>query len=408
MKILHISTSDTGGAGIAALRTHIALLRAGIDSKFLCLYKSSTSVPEVYQYRGSLIRPLKTRILNKLGFAYSNSVLNKRKISGKNGEYEAFTFPTSDFFIHDHQLVREADLLNLHWVAGFIDYPSFFRNIKKPVVWTLHDMNPFLGGFHYLQDRINNIEILGDLDVEIEKVKKDSIDKCSTLHIVTPSKWLGEAARKSIIFKNRPVHDSFLYGIDFEVFKPIRKEVACEALGIPIEGIKILFVADSLLNKRKGFDLLMAALLSLKNQYDISLVTIGHGNNEQLNKAFKCYNLGTLKDAKLINIAYNVADCFVLPSREDNLPNVMLEALACGLPVISFPLGGMAEIIKTGENGILANDVSSEDLAKALQDFLNKRFAFDKEKIRNKAISIFSKDKHALKYLKLYNQIISL
>ncbi|GAA4426780.1 glycosyltransferase [Pontibacter saemangeumensis] len=407
MKVLHISTSDSGGAGIAALRTHIALLESGVKSKFLCLYKSSTSVPEVYQYRTSGISSIKKNILNRFGIKLPNSVLNKRKVKGLRGEYEAFSFPRTDIALHHHFLVKEADIINLHWVANFIDYPSFFSNLKKPVVWTLHDMNPFQGGFHYSKDRENNMNVWGDLESEFENLKVESVKKLSTLHVVTPSKWLGEATKNSKVFSNRPVHESFFYGIDFEVFKPLRKEVACEALGIPVEGIKIFFAADSLLNKRKGFDLLLAALLSLKNHQDINLVTIGHTTDNQLQSNFKCYNLGTLKDAKLINIAYNVADCFVLPSIEDNMPNVMLEALACGLPIISFPVGGMAEVIKTGDNGILAKALSSECLAEAIQGFIDNKFIFQRNEIRDTAFRMFNMKQHADKYIGLYSQIKS-
>ncbi|MER2998304.1 glycosyltransferase [Pontibacter populi] len=407
MRVLHISTSDSGGAGIAALRTHIALLESGTKSKFLCLYKSTTSVPEVYQFHKSNKRSLKKEILNRFGLKLPNAVLNKRSIIGRKGEYEIFTFPRTDLRVHDHKLVKEADIIQLHWIADFIDYPSFFANINKPIVWTLHDMNPFQGGFHYLNDKETNSVIWSDIENDFIKLKKESVDMVPNLHVVTPSNWLGESAKRSTIFRDRPIHGNFYYGIDFEVFKPIKQEIACEILGIPVDGIKILFSADNLLNKRKGFDLLLAALDLLDKNLKLTLITIGSTFNNQVLSHFTCYNLGLIKDERLINIIYNAADCFVLPSREDNFPNVMLEALACGLPIISFPVGGMAEVIQTGENGILAKDLTPESLAEAIQGFIENKYFFQSEKIRAEAMSLFNKKRHAKKYLNLYNEMLT-
>ena len=152
MKIVHISTSDKGGAGIAALRLHKGLLQQNVDSSFLSLFGSGTGeTNSEFNINPSVQLSNLQKIKRKFGLPVTQVERNLRMLKGIKGDYEIFSFPFSDFQIEQHPLVQSADIINLHWVAGLINYPSFFKFIKKPVVWTLHDMNPFMGGFHYME-----------------------------------------------------------------------------------------------------------------------------------------------------------------------------------------------------------------------------------------------------------------
>jgi glycosyltransferase involved in cell wall biosynthesis len=403
LKVLHISTYDYGGAAIAALRLHQGLLKRGIDSKFLSLHKRSYTIPEVYQFSSHVKRSLSFKLLTKFGVAKSQAERNEALIANHKGTFELFSFPSTDFQVHLHPLVDEADIIHLHWISNFIDWPSFFANINKPIIWTLHDMNPFQGGFHYLQDRQENWQNWGDIESNLELQKQNAIAGSKQLKIVAPSEWLRRAAEASKVLSGYPTH-LIRYGLDLDHFRPNEKKMACKVLNINSESVNLFFMADSLSIARKGFEVLLQALALLPLTQKITLITIGKLESPITIAGFEHIHLGSINDARLIGIALCTADCLILPSREDNLPNVMLEALACGIPVISPPVGGMAEVITTGENGILARDMSAEGLSQAINDFIKNKYLFDKNIIRQYAENNFSDIKQAMRYLELYKE----
>jgi glycosyltransferase involved in cell wall biosynthesis len=104
-------------------------------------------------------------------------------------------------------------------------------------------------------------------------------------------------------------------------------------------------------------------------------------------------------------LAYAAADAFVIPSREDNLPNVMIEALACGTPVIGFPIGGVQETIRHEVNGLLADEVSSEALSNAIMDF--NRCAIKPNEIRKFAENYYHPKTQAQKYIEVYKSCLA-
>jgi len=142
--ILHISTTDLGGAANSAIRLHKGLLDVGVDSNFLFLDQHASSIPKSNHWKRKKLR-IEQRLRRKLGLykTLENKQLNK--ISKLSTDYEVLHFPTSSFDITQHLLVQECDIINLHSVAGFLDYSSFFSKVNKPLVWTLHDMHPVMG-----------------------------------------------------------------------------------------------------------------------------------------------------------------------------------------------------------------------------------------------------------------------
>ncbi|MDH5382534.1 MAG: glycosyltransferase, partial [Cyclobacteriaceae bacterium] len=174
MKIIHLTTSTSGGAGIATVRLHHALLECGVNSSILCL-KSTWPFPRnVIQYTES--NPLVKRLWYRLKrLIFKNSVqVYGSKAAMLSSQMEIFTLPYSNFKPEKHPSIISADIIHLHWVAGFIDYLSFFRSINKPVVWTFHDMNPFLGGVHYTGDLLNQTPELAKLEKKFQSEKRHS------------------------------------------------------------------------------------------------------------------------------------------------------------------------------------------------------------------------------------------
>jgi glycosyltransferase involved in cell wall biosynthesis len=265
-------------------------------------------------------------------------------------------------------------------------------------------MNPFQGIFHYKQDEITNSAIARLIDRQVIKLKTKSIrSRKKDLTLVAPSKWLLKAATQSKVFKN--VTGCYIpYPLDMEIFNPKYNYSLKNSLNILPDQTVFLFVAQKTDNLRKGFDLLIDALKKI-NQKKITLLVIGNSDSLALNDSQVIF-LGTIVDEQKLSTYYSIADAFIIPSREDNLPNVMLESLACGTPIISFDLGGMAEIIENDFNGLKAKIVESKELTNVLNEFIKTKGNFSRDIIRNFALENFSEDSIAKKYEDTYKQLL--
>lgn len=205
MKVLLVNTFDRGGAAQACIRLHLALLREGISSKLLLLDKSDFTIPETYQFQHKLqhtsyIHNLTNKIKSKLGFGqnkksywYSAQDEEIEKLRAEALEY--FSYPKTKFDITTSSLFQEADVVNLHWVANYIDWQTFFAKNNKPLVWTLHDENPFLGGEHYKEkivglDKFNNVELRKVDEAELKYEKSIIEYKIKALQKIKNSLYL--------------------------------------------------------------------------------------------------------------------------------------------------------------------------------------------------------------------------
>ncbi|WP_434037641.1 glycosyltransferase [Formosa sp. 4Alg 33] len=419
MKPLLINTSDIGGAANACIRLHTGLLGAETDSKLLLKEKTRDNIPNSYKVSITTLRiglrnklTKKSRvILNELGFNYRKK---NNDFFWREPGLELCTNPWSDYDLTSSKLVKEADLINLHWVPNFIDYKSFFKKTDKPVVWTLHDQNPFLGFEHY-QETIIGMDSKGypitrsiskkerDLNALYLKLKKDALSKIDNLHIVTLCNWMYEEVNHSELFGN---FKSYIIpnGIDSEKFKALNKEHCRELLNIPNDKIVFLFVSDSVNNKRKGFAFLEKAL-KLIDREDIFLLSVGN-KNSTLIQDDKLNELGYIHDELLMSIIYSAADAFIIPSLMDNLPNTAIESLLCGTPVLGFPVGGLKDIVQHNENGLLAEEISVPALTNILNIFFENSHKFDSKIIRDNAIKKYDISVQVQNYLRLYKTII--
>jgi len=315
---------------------------------------------------------------------------------------EGATLPFSEYNILSHPKVKEADIIHLHWVAGILDYATFFKKNTKAVIWTLHDMNPFQGLFHYKEEELRNIKIASELNDTILEIKKSAIQKrkCS-LSIVCPSKWILEEAVSSTVFNNVRAL-KIAYPLNTEIFTTHINDDLKSKLKIKEKSIIFLFVSETVENHRKGFAILIEALKQLSN-LNITLLVIGYSNNIDI-PGLNIISLGNIADKCILANYYSLADAFIIPSREDNLPNVMLESLACGTPVLGFNVGGMAEIIEDNFNGLKAYEINVEALKKIIENFIISKDKFDRKAIRQFALDNFSNHIIASEYIDLYNE----
>ena len=404
LKVIHVCFSQSGQPGRAAYRIHKALLKNGVNSSFLTVADVETEAKKHKSEKG----PLRTTTLKKLGWFFNQnnpvvSISNSyRKINSKlTCEYSSLPF--SEVNVLENPRVIDADIIHLHWVAGLLDYPSFFRQNKKPVLWTLHDMNPFQGIFHYKEDEIINKPKTGKLDQRVRLLKYKAIqNRTGNLSIVTPSKWLLSEVKRSKVFKNAE-SSCIPYPISFSDFFPENKQDFKKANHIPEDNTVFLFVADFLRKNRKGFDLLLEAF-NKASSFPITLLVVGNSEGFEV-EGIDIRFIGNVTENSVLRKFYSGADAVVIPSREDNLPNVMLESLACGTPVLSFAVGGFNDHIQEFKTGLKADHISADSLFSIIEKFILNKEQFNRFEIFEYAKENFSEQLIAEKYMNLYNKI---
>lgn len=415
--ILLVSTYDTGGAAKSCLRLHIGLLQSKLKSKVLLKKKTVQGIPHTYEFpiqdkQLGIKKEILNKIRNLINLPFSKKERETLPFSRLHG-LEMYSFPHSEIDITNSFLYRQADIINFHWVANFLDWESFFKINNIPVIWTLHDMNPFLGIEHYVEKYLfkdENSELNQIIKSDSEKhfnkkiveKKQASLKKFQKLTIVAPSKWLVEEAKKSSLFSCYNIH-YIPYGLNSEIFNKRNKNLSREFFGIPKEKSVILFVAQSITNNRKGFTILKQAFDSLKSK-DFILSMVGKNIPKSMDNIF---DMGSICDDRLMSLAYSAADVLVIPSLIDNLPNTALESIMCGTPVIGFPVGGIPEIIQNGLNGYLTDEVSVSSLHSTLVKFFENSNKFCSATIRENALKKYDSQIQARAYEKLFEEILN-
>lgn len=409
MKVLQITYSQKGGAGIAAKRLHDSLQKNGISSGFLSTnltinFKNELINDDFFKYKKpGFLKRIRLKLLSFNFLSKKNKLKNKINDLKKTNNFEIISSPYASYKLHNHPLVLEADIINLHWVSGILDYTTFFNFCNKPIVWTFHDMNPFLGVFHYKND-FNNASIdLKNINKIIQNIQFHNISKIKKGVIISPSKWLLNEAIESnffLRFKMKKIVNS----IDLEIFKIKDKKILRNKYLIPNDEFIILFVAEDVKNFRKGFDMLLESLKHLK-KINYSIITIGVDDNK-VYENIKVVSFGRVYNLNKIVDIYNLADVFILPSREDNLPNVILESFATGLPIISFNVGGIKEHVFNNKTGYISKELNGYSLGNEILRFYNSKDHFDAFKIRKYAEDKFSYSNQYKDYVKVYKKLL--
>jgi glycosyltransferase involved in cell wall biosynthesis len=345
--------------------------------------------------------PLQKRLKNKLKIEKLNSFQRQEDIKRLNHSIEAFSSPFSDYKLGRYiQEELRPDIINLHWVANFIDYREFFSTVNVPVIWTLHDEQPFSAYWHYSNDRVESGKAI-QLESKYIQIKEEALGCFNNkLTIVAPSEWLMNQSKNSSLFKNYS-HDLIRNGLDTNVYK--RTEELPRSFrfeSIDDSKVKLLFICQSVSNRRKGMHMLIEALGKLDHS-KYQLIAVGEADEAVRGKlSHTTFYTGSIADEEELVRIYNYADAMVIPSLQDNLPNTMLEALCCGTPVIGTPAGGIAEIIKDSDLGSLCDSLKSKELAASIEFFNPKEF--NRQSIATKARELFALPIQAGNYLNLY------
>jgi len=376
MRISIVSSSDNGGAGAACYRLAEGLLQHGAMDVTLVVGSKSRNK--------NFIRTAKRPQDGLQNLFRSAWALAKRKISSPGSDAIQRNMDGDDFVL---EVLKHTapDIVNLHWLGEhFLPY-SAISKIQQPIVWTMHDMWTFTGGCYYAKE-CRKFELGCGTCPALEtsqgadhtasdfKKKKNLFEKLKPT-FVSPSEWLASEARKSPIAQNLRV-EVIPNAVDTNVFRPCTQQSAREILNFPQDKLLLLFGGSGgTEDKRKGFDLLEDALRGLSGLpqcKDLAIVIFGRALTAS-NLPFPVHFLGEIRDELLLATVYSACDAMVIPSRMDNLPNTGVEAVACGLPVLAFKVGGLPDIVKPEINGYLAQEVSGKSLADELLPLLSNR-----------------------------------
>jgi len=225
------------------------------------------------------------------------------------------------------------------------------------------------------------------------------------MHIVTPSRWLATCVRESALMHEWPV-SVVPNPINTQAWQPIEKATACRLIGVPEDVPLLLFgAAGGTTDPRKGFDLLLAALRRIRPAIsELQLVVFGELRPKvPPDLGFPIHYLGHLHDDISLRVSYSAATALVIPSRQDNLPNIGVEALTCGTPVVAFDTCGLPDIVVHGETGYLARPFDVDDLADGLISVLSQGANPEiGRRCRSYAVERFSSVTVAEQYKRIY------
>lgn len=406
MRVFHVALTSISGNS-AAWRIRAAQESVG------CEAVAAVHVPgdNLYSVKISALNRWSLRLLDLLDRLPLEVCRSKKKLPWHTGLWGS-----------NIQLVKQysPDIINLHWVSGGCVNLDSLNSFAQPLVWTMHDVWGVTAGCHcnlgckLWEDGCHNCPQLGpsllpDFSHTIWKVKQARLNRISNLCIVTPSRWLKNIVERSPLHKGRKVI-CIPNPIDLDLYTPLPKEVSRDQLNIPYDEKVILFsAAGGVKVGYKGFDLLIEALQKLSKilPHKIRLLVIGEPGQFQDNYPFPVTSLGAVTDEQVLVFAYNAADVFASPSRQDNYPNAVLEAMSCGLPTVGFAVGGVPEIIEHKNRGYVADAFDIDDFAAGLRFVLthsNPKFLSDES--RHWALTELSFSKVGKEYCDFYETLL--
>lgn len=408
MKILHLNTyGNIGGAAKSVFRLHRALLDQDINSIVL-------------------VQSQKPKDSTVVGPSLQNTVLNKfrpradRLLTKINGYTPSRLFSPSLIRSANNLSIIEdinPDIVHLHWVNGGMISVEDLSKIKKPIVWSLHDMWPFTGGCHNsfdchkFENECGNCPILSrndkkDISYQVLHRKMKSYSRINILAPVALSKWMNVNAKRSSLFKNKII-STIPNLIDTDIYKPQEPKLSRKHLNLPQSKFLILYSALGYYKDRnKGYHELIQSIHRLNNR-NVELVLVGEDKLKNIN-GINIRHFGKINNEdKIVNL-YNAVNLTIVPSLKENLSNVIMESLSCGTPVVAFNIGGNSDMIDQKVNGYLATPYDIDELSNGINWLL---YSSNYENIcynaRQKILKSFGQNIITKKYITFYNNILN-
>ena len=419
MKILILNTSESlGGAAIAANRLMKALVNNGIEAKTLVLNKQ-TDDENVISIQSSFLK----KQLARLYFLWERWVIFVHNRFCRKNLFKV-SIANTGFDVSEHPMVKEADVIHIHWInQGFLSLKGIKKIVQsgKPVVWTLHDMWASTGICHYPKScekyKIECCDcpmlIYGKSNDLANKIfDRKRIVNLNRIHYVGCSHWIAETVERSRLLKNANII-SIPNPIDIKIFFPKDKNAVRKKLQLPADKRLLLFSAAKISDTRKGGHYFIDACKLISEKYPefaqtVEIVCMGKGDETFFSDIkITTHILHYISNESELADAYSSVDAFVIPSLEDNLPNTIMESMACGTPCVGFKTGGIPEMIDHQQNGYVAEYKSVKDLAQGIYWILNESdYNEISNNARKKVENCYSEEIVAKQYINLYRKLL--
>lgn len=390
MKVVHLSTYSSGGAALAANRLHLLLCEKGIDTTIIYLYKHNSTTKHSLDFRDSLspLKKIVLKIKNKL-----LQIRQRKQVNGFGKAPEYFSFPETVWDISEHPEIKKADIIHFHWVANFVDPRSLTKTLfeNKKLIWTLHDNNPFSGGFHHTGwFDTTPWKNLTEMNLKL----KTSVLSGLNIQIVAPSFWIKNNSENSTTFKNhKHLH---IKNPSSPLYAYTDKTTAREKLGLDTNKRICFIPGDDPDYLRKGITTLEKKLQA--QNINLTFVTTGKralrlGAHEQI-------HVGLINNENEMALYFSAADLMLFPSLEENFSNTLVESALCGCPVVCFDAGGNSEIIKDNSFGKIIRDLNWDNFIKAITEL---HFSeTDRKKLSEQSALEFSSEKAISEMIAIY------
>lgn len=404
MRVLHVIAGDLdGGAARGAMWLIDALRRRGTACDVL------NNRPKSGRVNG-VTAPV--RIADRVRSRCREHFEVLQKLSHFRRRRTSFSSGMAGLDLTTHPLYDSADIVHLHWInQGFVRVSALTR-IRKPLVWTLRDMWSATGGCHYPFDCEKFTTGCGacpqlgstresDLSSRIHHNKLVNLP--AHLVGVGISTWITEQAGRSPIMRTKELR-TIPNGIPLDSFYPVDRTLARQMLGIPL-GIKIVLTGAQRLDSRyKGLSLFLRTVDLLDD--DVTVMLFGD-RAPLFNSRRKTLRLGYVEDIETLRAVYSAADAFVATSVQEAFGKTLVEAMACGTPVVAFNATGPRDIVDHRENGYLARAYAADDLAHGIHWVLadqGRRSDLSRNALA-KARSTFDIHQVARQYSDLYGEL---
>ena len=364
LRVAIISKSDFTGGGASRVAEDLArMLNASGQAAADHWYRDGSSKSELWKHK--LVEPPFLRASDRAIRAASRIM----------GIPDFLNLSSVHFYLH----AAKYDIIHFHDISSIFS-PIVMRWIahSRSIAWTFHDCSPFTGGCIYPLECTAYRSRCGSCPQRREwPLRSPFFDftgvmqsfKINTsrasLYPVVPSQWIAEEA---VQYGQLSVYPRIIPNcVDINVFKPYPKENIRKELRLPLDKFIVILSANGLHDPRKGVSYALAALH--KCCRPVFIMVVGHttsGLRDQF-KGLDYITTGFISDNQLLSRFYAAADILIVPSLSDNLPCVILEAMASAVPTIAFRSGGIPEMIEHRINGWLAERMDADGLAEGVQ-----------------------------------------
>jgi glycosyltransferase involved in cell wall biosynthesis len=417
VRIIHLNSyAGNGGAGRACLRLNKALKAEGLDSELAVnfLFKDN---PEVIN--------LSKGFFNKWFTAFG--IILERYYTKFNAKPLPipFSFPLWGRDVSKLELLQSADIIHLHWINHAFLRPADLAKLSalnKPIVWTFHDSNAFTGGCHVRYECDHFLKECGNCPLLKNSAQNDYSHKVwldkkmaySALNftVIAPGRWMADSVRMSSLLRSAKVVN-IPNTLDTNIFLPSDKALARQVFGLATKKfIMMSGFMPSRMDMHKGTSYLVDAIELFAANYNLNpdqMELIIFGNRDEKNLPdfpIKTTFLGTITDDEKLALCYSAADVFLAPSLEDNLPNTVMESLACGTPVVAFRTGGIPDMVQHQQNGYLAEYRSSADFARGIAWVYSANAQVLSANSRKTVENYFSEHIIASRHIELYESLL--